>query len=468
MLRCRILLTFNPIRDNLSLFDLRRGGYGMKRLLVALIIVLAMLVVGCSNKQSTTGKNANGKIELEVASFQGGFGLDFFEYAAREYEKIHPNVTIKVWGNPRIWEQLRPRFVAGDVPDLTWPGWDMDVWALVAEGKVLPMDKYLDTQAYDQKMKWKDTFIPSLLTKGMDKGHYYIMPFNNNMFGWWYNVDMFKKNGWTPPKTYEELLTLCDKIKKTGIAPLTYQGKYPAYMLGGFFFPWAISAGGLQAFKDAQNLKPGAWNSPAFLKSAQMIAELRDKGYFERGAMGMDHTGSQMEFVLGKAAMIPCGTWLGSEMKKQMPPEFNMEFINPPMLAKGKGDPTIVSSGVETWIIPADAKHPDEAADFYKFMTSLAMAKQFVERKNTLMSVKGSDAVKLPKDLVAPAKIMRQAKSTYSSDYRDWYRTMGKDIESAMAALFTGEVTPKECVDRMEQAAERTRNDKSLPKHTMQ
>jgi hypothetical protein len=84
------------------------------------------------------------------------------------------------------------------------------------------------------------------------------------------------------------------------------------------------------------------------------------------------------------------------------------------------------------------------------------------------MSIKGSDAVKLPKDLVAPAKIMREAKLTYSSDYRDWYRTMGKDIESAMASLLNGEATAQECVDRMEAAAERTRNDKSIPKHKME
>jgi len=442
----------------------------MRKLLIALVIIAALVVAGCGSKESAKGK-AGGKIELEVASFQGGYGLDFFEYAAREYEKTHRNVKIKVWGNPRIWEQLRPRFVAGDVPDLTWPGWDMDTWALVAEDKVMPMDKYLDTKAYDQDMKWKDTFVPSLLSKGMDKGHYYIMPFNNNVYGWWYNVDMFKKNGWTPPKTYEELLVLCEKIKRTGVAPLTYQGKYPAYMLQGFFYPWAISAGGFDAYKDAQNLKPGAWNSPAFLKAAQMIAELRDKGYFEKGAMGMDHTGSQMEFITGKAAMIPCGTWLGSEMKKQMellPVPFHMDFINPPVLASGKGDPSITYSSVETWIIPKEAKHPDEAADFFKFMTSLKMAKQFVERKNTLMSIKGSDAVQLPKDLVMPAKLMREAKVTYSADYRDWYRTMGKDIESAMAALLNGEVTPKECVDRMEAAAERTRKDSSIPKHRME
>ncbi len=440
----------------------------MRRISLILAVALALcLFAGCAKKQSssTTG---SGQIELEVAVFQGGFGLDFFEYAAREYEKEHPNIKIKIWGNPRIWEQLRPRFVAGDPPDLTWPGWGMDTWALVMEGQVMEMDKYLEGKAYSQDVKWKDTFIPSLLDKGKYNGHYYIMPFNNNVFGWWYNAGMFEKNGWTPPKTYDELLVLCEKIKAKGIAPITFQGKYPQYMLQGFFIPWAISAGGMEAWKDAQNLKPGAWKSPAFRRAAEMIDELRTKGYFQAGAMGMTHTEAQMEFLLGNAAMIPCGTWLGSEMKKQMPKDFRMLYFNPPVLKDGKGDPTITSTGVETWIIPKQAKHPDEAADFYKFMTSLAMAQKFVQQKNTLMTIKGSDEVDLPPDLVEPARCMREAKDIWYMDCTDWYKPLSTAIESAMAALLNGEVDPQECVNRMEAAAERIRKDKSIPKHKVE
>jgi len=439
----------------------------MRKLLLILAVVLALcILVGCAKKQS--GTTASGQIELEVAVFQGGFGLDFFEYAAQEYEKLHPNIKIKVWGNPRIWEQLRPRFIAGDPPDLSWPGWGMDYWALVMDGKVMEMDKYLDEKAYDQDKKWKDTFIPNLLNKGSYNGHYYIMPFNQNVFGWWYNVRMFEKNGWKPPKTFDELLVLCEKIKKSGVAPITFQGKYPQYMLQGMFIPWAISAGGFQVFKDAQNLVPGAWRDPAFLKSAQMIDELRKKGYFQKGAMGLEHTEAQMEFLLGHAAMIPCGTWLGSEMENQMPKGFRMLYFNPPIIKGGKGDPTITSTGVETWIIPKQAKHPDEAADFYKFMTSLKMAKEFVVQKNTLMSIIGSDQVKLPPDLVEPAKCMREAKETWFRDYGDWYKALGTATENALAALLNGEITPQQCVDKMEAEAAKTRNDKAIPKHKME
>jgi N-acetylglucosamine transport system substrate-binding protein len=412
----------------------------MRKLAIAVAIALAILPAGCGKK----AQGKAGRVEIEVASFQGGFGLDFFEYAAREYEKTHPNVSIRVWGEPRIWEKLRPRFNQGDVPDLTWPGWGMDTWGLVAEGQVMPLEK------------------------GKLNGHYYILPFNNNVFGWWYNVDMFRKHGWQPPKTYEELLVLCDKIKKAGIAPMTYQGKYPTYMLRGFLFPWVISAGGYAAFRDAENLKPGAWNSPAFLKAAQMVKELADKGCFQEGAMGMDHTGSQMEFVLGHAAMIPCGTWLGSEMKKQIPPRFHMAYINPPVLAHGKGDPTATSTSIEYWIIPAKSKHPGIAADLFKFMTSLEMAKKFVQQKDTLMCIKGADQVKLPPDLVDAARCAREAKTIYGADYADWYRSFATETEHAMADLLNGVATPKQCVDRMEKAATETRNDKSIPKHRVE
>ena len=438
----------------------------MKRLLpaVCVLAILLVVIVGCAKKQTAQ----KGQIQLEVASFQGGFGLDFFEYAAREYEKTHPNVKINLWGNPRVWEQLRPRFIKGNPPDLAWPGWGMDYWGLVAEGKVLPMDKYLETKAYGQDKKWIDTFDMRLLNKGKYEGHYYIMPYNQNVFGWWYNVDMFKQHGWQPPKTYDELLVLCEKIKKAGVAPITFQGRYPAYMLRGFLFPWAISAGGLQAFNDAQNLKPGAWTSPAFLKAANMVAELRDKGYFQKGAMGMSHTEAQMEFVLGRAAMIPCGTWLGSEMKDQLPKGFHMAFINPPVIKGGKGDPTITSAGVETWIIPADGKNHDLAADFFKFMTSLDMAKQFVIKKNTLMAIKGSDDQELPPDLVGAAECAAKASALWDADYANWYQTMRKDMESAMAALLNKEKTPKQALAAMEKLAQATAKDSSIPKHRVE
>ena len=428
----------------------------------------AVLLSSCGGPKQSTPKGAAGKqpVSLEVAVFQGGYGLDFFQRAAKLYEQEHPNVTIKVWGNPRVWEQLRPRFVQGDVPDLSWPGWGMDVWSLVYEKQVFAMDKLLDGPSWDQPDKtWRQTFVPSLLKRGEYEGHQYILPYNFNVFAWWYDRTLFAKHGWKPPRTWDELLKLGEEIKATKIAPLTFQGRYPDYMLRGFFYPWAISVGGLKAYQDAQNLVPGAWKSEPFLRSAEMVADLVKRGFFQRGAMGMTHTESQMEFLMGRAAMIPCGTWLYSEMTKQIPPGFQMEMILPPSAPNAKGNPRLVHAATENWIVPAKGKYPEVGADLYRFMTSLKLAKEFVTKKGTLMSIVGSDQVKLPPYLVAPAKLIRAAPTTWHAEHGDWYPSLKNELWAAMAALLNAEITPQQCVDRIEAAAAKVRQDPRLPKH---
>lgn len=442
-----------------------------------LLTVLLVAVAGCggpkeeaSNVPSTApadGKPVELKGDLEVAAFKGGYGIDFYESAAKEFEAKNPGLKIKVWGNPRVWEQLRPRFVGGDPPDLTYPGWGMDQWALAEEDQLMDLGPALQTNSDGGEGSWGDSFDPNILKLGQLEGKQYVLPYFYNVMGWWYDPGVFAKNGWTPPKTFEELLTLCEKIKAKGIAPITYQGKYPYYMIDGMLLPWAFSSGGAQAVIDAQNLAPGAWKSPAMLQAAKMIDELNKKGYFQSGATAMSHTESQQEFLQGKAAMIPCGTWLFSEMSKVMPPNAKMEFMLPPVLAAGKGDPTDVIIGIEPWMVPSQAKNKDAAIAFYKYMTSLPKAKQFVEEKGTLMAIKGSDQAKLPDVLKVPAQVMKDSKAVWAVQYRQWYPALNTEIENALTAMLNGELTPEAFCDRVEAAAEKTRKDESIAKHKL-
>lgn len=437
---------------------------GLRGLLAAVALPL-LFSLACGKKTGTAGSPAAAG-EVEVALFQGGYGIDFFEKAAREYEAKHPGVKLRVWGNPRVWEQLRPRFVAGSPPDLTYPGWGLDHWPLVYEGQVIPLDEALSGPPAEGSGTWRDTFEPSLLRLGQHEGKQYMLPYFFSVNGWWYDKFLFAEHGWQPPKTWSELLALCEKIKAAGIAPLTYQGKYPYYMITGFLLPWAISAGGIQALDDAQNLKPGAWKSPAFLQAARMIKELKDRGYFQEGANGMSHTDAQMEFINKRAAMIPCGTWLHSEMRNQLPTEkFQMIFFRPPVLDNGPGDPTNIAIGIEPWVVPTKGKHRETAIDFFKYLTSLTKAKQFVEEKGTLMSIRGSDAAKIPEHLADAARVFREAKTVWSVEYIQWYPTLGTASQNAMAALLNGEITPEQFCERVEAAAEAVRKDPNIPKH---
>ena len=216
---------------------------------------------------------------------------------------------------------------------------------------------------------------------------------------------------------------------------------------------------------DAENLVPGAWKSAAMLKAAEMIKELGDKGYFQKGAVAMSHTEAQTEFVNGRAAMIPCGTWLHSEMAKVIPSGAQMEFMLPPVVQDGKGDPTALLIGIEPWMVPAKAKNANGAIALFKEMTSLSNAKKFVEQKGTLMAIRGSDQAKVPAELRTPAKVFKASKTVWSNELRNWYREMEKELEGALTSMLEGQLTPQEFCDRCEAAADKTRQDKDIMKH---
>ena len=425
----------------------------------------ALFVAGCGSPGSGPTAGGPAKGSISVAAFQGGYGIDFYEKAAAEYQKAHPGVEVVVAGNPRIWEQLRPRMIAGDPPDLMFPGWGMDHWALAEEESLEPLDAALDGPAEGGGGKWRDTFEPSLLKLGQLDGKQYVLPYYFNVMGWWYDPGVFKKHGWAPPRTFGELLLLAPRIKAAGIAPITYQGQYPYYMMEGMLMPWALSVGGRKAVDDAQNLVPGAWTSPAMLRSASMIAELRTKGFFQDGATALSHTQSQQAFLDGKAAMIPCGTWLYSEMRKTMPKGAAIEFMLPPVVEGGAGDPSAILIGIEPWMVPAQAKNKDGALSLFRYMTSLPVAKRFVEEKGTLMAIKGSDAGTLLPALAKPSAAFKASKAVWSDQFRNWYPALEKEVENALTALLNGELTPRAFCERVEAEAEKTRKDDSITKH---
>jgi N-acetylglucosamine transport system substrate-binding protein len=445
-------------------------------------LLLSVLVAGCGSGDTSASKDAKGggaasadtgnevagtdkpAGTLDVAAFKGGYGIDFYQQSATEFDSKNPGLKTTVTGDPRVWETLRPRFVSDSPPDLCFPGWGMDHWSLAEEGQLMLLDKAMDSKPYEGSGTWKDTFEPSLLALGQQDGHQYVLPYYFNVMGWWYDPGVFAKNGWSVPRTYDDLLKLCDQIKAKGIAPITFQGKYPYYMIDGMLLPWAFDVGGEQAVKDAQNLVPGAWKSPAFLKAAQMIKELNDKGDFEKGAVALSHTESQTDFLQGKAAMIPCGTWLHSEMKNVMQAGAQMDFMLPPVAA-GPGDPTNVIIGIEPWMVPSKGKNPNAGIAFFKYMTSLTKAKQFVEQKGTLMAIKGSDAAKLPPELKTPSAVFKSSKAVWAVQYRQWYPAFEKEIENALTSMLNGELTPGQFCDRVEAAAQKTRDDDSIKKH---
>ncbi len=412
------------------------------------------------------------KEKLEVAVFEGGYGIDFYQKVGEEFATLHPEVDVEVWGNPRIGEQLRPRFIAGDPPDVTFPigPAPIDVWQLIQLNKAYPLNDILDSPAIGADMTFKETFIPSLLESGKVGDNYYLIAGNNDVYSWWYNEVLFENLGLSVPSTYEELLEICETLKANGIAPFTFQGRYPVYMTAGFLLPFAIRIGGIQALVDAENLVPGAWNSEPFLKAAEMTYDMLVKGYFQEGALGMTHTESQVEFLQGRAAMIPCGTWLEAEMLDQIPDGFRMRMMQIPSVNPDV-DPNIVGTVVNYWMVPSEAKNPELGAEYLKLLFSIPNSEKWVKEKMSLTPIQGTGSVAESEALLSAVKVLESSSVAFIEPFlgwTPWYPTLGKVIDDGMAALLNRDISPQEYVDSIEKEAERIRKDDRIPKYTRQ
>lgn len=435
--------------------------FSSKTFVIALLISLFAFVIGGAAEKTT----------LEVAAFTGGYNeLAQVKKVAAEYEKLHEDVEVDVWGGPRVWEKVRPRFIAGNPPDLVAPSWGFDFWSAIHEGEVMPLDEALESKAYDQDKAWKDTFVEGALAPFEYDGHTWIMPLFLNIEGWWYDKAVFEDHGWEVPGTWQETLEVSAKIKEAGIAPFANQGIYPFYGLWSHFIPYAVRIGGVDALVDAINLEPGAWTSEPFLEAAKSVETLVENDYFQKGHLGMNHTESQMEILLGRAAMIGCGTWLPSEMKNSTPDSVELRYTNIPTFEGGEGSPTTIQIDGDlstAFIVPSQGDHPDLAADFLKFMTSKEMVKLVTQETNGYLSVKSAsqwitaDSVLSAVDDMAEADVKYNVRDTVKS----WYPTLWETMQNGLTKLLSAKLSAEEYVNQIEEKAEEVRNDDEIVKH---
>lgn len=292
-----------------------------------------------------------------------------------KYNAAHPNVKI-TWncvGWENATQMLRARFESGNPPDVTG-GAASSHAGFARQGILQRVDEALKEKNYAGDATWADTFLPGLLEQSYladapEGPGYYSIPQECNIRVVFYNVDIFEKQGIAPPKTWTELMAACEKLKAAGITPFAQDGGFPEYTYAIFGYVFC-RIGGEQAFYDTVMHKEGtSWvNNPDWLLAAKEMQKIA--GYFQLGFLGSQWPTAQLEWTQGRMAMEVCGSWLISEVKEPAPEGFRFDFFRFPAYEGGKGDQTATDINHNGFGILKGAKHPKEALDFLKYLTS--------------------------------------------------------------------------------------------------
>ena len=404
---------------------------------------------------------ARAEITIEVAMTENGDGMGFFLDCARAYEKAHPGVVVNLHGDARIGDKLRVRILEGNFPDVIAA--DLNFWTLIRSGDIQPMDEFLDQPNWEGDNTWRGSFLSGTLDRYSFEGKVYGTPLSYYAMGMWYNKGMFEEHGWRAPKTVDELVDLCEKIKAAGIAPIAFQGRYPGYA-GIMSDPIYYQLAGSKRFYDMKNLVPGSFKNPE-LETAFSTVQRIATNYFQEGCMGMSHTEAQMQFFLSNTAIIPCGAWLKSEMMGKIPDGFRLGYFNFPAVKNPVGNPADTVVATSYFFVMKKSQHPKEGADFLRFMTSRKMSGLFCTQRNIPVATKGGNEGNSSPDMTDLIAVVNASTRSYGEAPGEGYPDMIQKWNDVWEPLVTGKATPAYLCQKLENDAAAIRARAADPNH---
>jgi N-acetylglucosamine transport system substrate-binding protein len=421
-----------------------------------------------------TTKNPLGVNEtagMEFVLFDGGLGKEYAEDAVKLYEKSFPKVKVKFSATQKITTVLQPRFNQGSPPDLIDnSGADqMDMGTLVGKNQLADLTPLLDAPSLDDpNKKIRDILRPGIVEMGQFDGKAcWIMYYAYTMYGVWYSQKALDSLDEKYPETWDEMLKVCEKAKKKGMAGWTYAGKYP-YYIPFSLYPMIGKVGGREVLDAIDNLEPNAWKDPAVKACFEAYYELYKKGYILKGTPGLDHIQSQTAWAKGKALFLPNGSWVENESAKVIPADFNLAVSAPTGIDSSDKLPfgAIWASGSEPFIVPAKAKNPQGGMEQLRIMLSEDYSKNFTTKVKSLSAFNGgTTGISLTPGLKSGAAALEKAgDNVLNPRMQDWYVQLQKEKigVACIGEMMAGRLTPAETIKKIQGFADEAAKDTSI------
>ncbi len=326
---------------------------------------------------------------MEISQLQSRAGQVPFNQlmwkAVDIFEEQPPEIRIEpASGGGGGYQELMIRVMEGNPPDImSFATAETGLtYSYVEQGHVLDITDYLQRPAYGESDRtWKDIISPLYHNTLTYKGRFYAVPWFVLSLQIYCNARLYKKAGATlNPATWEEFLDNCERLKRLGVAPITQDGIhwYTSWWFDHLAQRLVGSDKVSRAFRDAgRSVK---WTEDGFLQAARKVGEMLDRGYFVEGFAGLNHIESELLFWQGLAATVLVGSWFTSGRTEVMGEDFKLYAFRFPQVEAGRGDSREMIGTVNTLSIPAQAQHPELAAEFLRLVSSRWFQEQMVRQ----------------------------------------------------------------------------------------
>lgn len=349
----------------------------MKRLTHAMAVTVAAasalaLSTGATRAETVTADPA-AKVDysgtLQVLT---KFGLEqlspYFVNLAAEYQKLHPDVKIELIqeSDDSVKGKTKTLVASNSLPDIyfSWTG----SWG----GNFVRGNRAVDlTPVIGPDTDWGKTLVPAAVSAFQYNDKYFGIPLYLDAKFMGYSKKIFADAGVEVPSSFEALLAGCDKIKATGVTPISFGNKeaWPAVHYAGQLLAFNVPRATLETDFDP---KQATYSDPGYVASLTQFKALIDRCTDGASVNGTSYSSALQQLSNGKSAMyyqeIIEFDQAASGETELKPADFG--FFVLPVPEGAKGDPKAVEGAPEGYMISSASKNIPLAIDFMKFVTS--------------------------------------------------------------------------------------------------
>lgn len=370
----------------------------------------------------------------------------FIESKIEEYEASHPDIDIVVESaqNDPYKEKIKVVVGGDNCPDIffSWCGEFSE--RFLREGLLLDLTPYFDADT-----AWKDSLMEAQLINYENDGVIYGVPFRLDCKLFFYNMQMFKENNLEVPKTWDDFITVCQKLKDASITPIAYGNQE--------LWPSAHYVGTLNQMLVSDEVRAvdyepttGAFTDPGYQKALEYYEQLIP--FCNDAVNGTAADMSRTNFAMNKAAMyyaelieIPYITALNADLDYGM---FNFPVV------EGPGNPDILTGAPEGFVVSSATKYPEECVEFLKWFLGPEVGKQQAQEIGWFNASKGVVNGVTDQKLIDGYNVVMNAERMGPWFDNVLYSTVCDVYLTATSDITNGDLSPADAMEKIQEVAQ--------------
>jgi len=374
----------------------RKGKIGISVLLIAAMLA-AMTLTACGSKDDS------GKTVIELVQYKPE-AVDAFEVIEEKFNATHDDIQLKIESPNDAMTILKTRFIREDAPDIIGIGGDVNFSSFIDSDMLMDISDFEGLNDIKQSYKDIDKALEYVPEEGV-----YAVPYVANAAGILYNREMFKEHGWEIPETWDEFISLCDKIQAEGILPLYFGFKDVWTTLA----PWNAMAVGIADADVCRQVNKGATTfTEEYREVAEKMLELLPYGPDDPFAY--DYNGACTAFANGESAMYTIGSYAVSQIMSVNPDMDIDSFVFP---VNDKEEDNILNSGIDLqFCVMEDCENKEAAYEVLSFLLEDDSIQEYLDNQNAVPCKEGD--FELPSMLDGMKKYIDEDRM---ADYQDHY-----------------------------------------------